>query len=193
MADDLEQTATWIEMVRQRNTVPELIALFNELGGADNGPEFAQVFAWRRDELEQHHRLMDENGHARVVGVGTPYTSLAAAIEAVFEDWERVNATMAEHAKLWADADARVKKLQGKKYLYYKTQHGGSTATVEAYVNDDQEIFDARLKRNENEALLKVDYGIRDLVAAKWDYLRSLMTTEREGSAGRGPESMRHA
>jgi hypothetical protein len=164
--------STFIDDVRACESVAELNKLYNELGGAANGPEFTQVFTWRKEEL-LHPKL------------GANLTQYASNVEAVFKDWEAANEAFVDHGKKWARADAELKKMQGKKFLYYRSQHKGAIQDAQARTDDDAEIFQLRLDRNTNEALMKTDYKIIELLAAKWDYLQSLMVTERGGTDDR--------
>jgi hypothetical protein len=156
---------TWVEDVRKASSIPELTVLYEKYGGAGNGAEFTQVFAWRKQEL------LGTTG-------GVHLSSFAGAIEKVFADWDEANRAMKEHGHKWAAADATVKKLQGKKFLLYRSQ-GGAIADAEARLNDDDELFQARMDRNLNEALMKSDYKVIELLEARFQYLQSLMVTER--------------
>lgn len=154
---------TWVDDVRRAATVHDLHRLFMEYGGASNGPEFVQVFSWRREEMQRG---------------GTTQSAWQAEAEGVFQTWTQAIEDMQEHGKAWARADAQVKRLRAKKFLYFRHQ-GKSVTDAEAHADDDEEVFQARLSRNTGEALLKADYSIRDRLQARWEYLRSQMTTER--------------
>lgn len=165
----MEATApdTWVEDVRRARTVHDLHNLFLQYGGASNGPEFVQVFSWRREELQR-------GGSS----TATTQSAWQGEAEGIFQVWEKAIADMQEHGKDWARADALTKRLRAKKFLYYRHQ-GKSVTDSEAHADDDEEVFQARLTRNTNEALLKADYSVRDRLQARWEYLRSQMTTER--------------
>lgn len=156
----------WVEQVRACESVAQLSVLFEQLGGKANGEEFVRMFGWRKDELTRH-------------ASGGNLTSLSAQVQEVFTDWQVANDDFVKHGQAWALADAQLKKLQGTKYLTYKQLNGGPAVEVEARVNADDDILAQRLERNMNDALMRSDYKIIALLEAKWDYLQSLMVTER--------------
>ncbi len=162
---------TWVDDVRNAQSLPELMNLYETAGGEVLTEEELAVLTWRKNELAAVH-------------IGDHLTELSPAINQVFDDRARANAEFIEHGKLWAAADADLKRLQGKKWLFYKQTKGGPAAEVEAYVNDDEDVYKLRLTRNTNEAMLKTDYKVIELLSDRWEYLQSLMVTERQASAG---------
>jgi hypothetical protein len=173
MTDTVAAPDTWVEDVRRARTVHDLHRLFLDYGGAANGPEFVQVFSWRREEMQRQ-------------GGGTVQSTWQAEAEGIFQFWEKAITDMQEHGKAWAQADAQVKRYRAKKFLYFRHQ-GKSVTDAEAHADDDEEVFQARLTRNTNEAMLKADYSVRDRLQARWEYVRSQMSTERAADSLSSP------
>jgi hypothetical protein len=158
---------SWIDDIRAATTVAELVELYNELGGANNPPEFTEAFTWRKNELMAQH-------------LGDHLTSLAPAINQLFDDRQAAVKDMQEQGRLWAEADAKLKRLQGQKYMAFKARDGGTEAALLARVNEDKEVFELRLQRDLNDAAMKASYKVIELLRDRWEYMQSLMVTERE-------------